>query len=190
MANSNLILPGDFDPAKTYWLKGETLIAWKKALIADRVIAGPNLAEFATPQGRIFEAKPVNQNEAKLVLIPGSEPDKFGVSPGLVNSIMPTLGGIPLDDDETTPEEEVSAATWFWIKAEGVFSTGDTTVTIVTSSSESAPSGTEITATGFTSYRLIGSVESVEGEWQITLNRSGGDLEVTSFGNLNLWALV
>lgn len=56
-ADSKLVLQGDFEAAKTYMLKGSTLIAWKTALTADRVIPGPNLKETATPQGRIFTAQ-------------------------------------------------------------------------------------------------------------------------------------
>lgn len=52
-----LRLPGDFEAGKTYLLAGETLIAWRNALLADRVIAGDGLVESGGgPQGRIFKA--------------------------------------------------------------------------------------------------------------------------------------
>lgn len=54
MAHSKLTLPGDFEPDKNYLLKGSTLLAWRKALLADRAIPGPGLEESATPQGRIL----------------------------------------------------------------------------------------------------------------------------------------
>ena len=58
MADSKLVLPGDFDAGKTYLLKGETLLAWRKALLADRAIPGPGLTETGTPGGRLISAKP------------------------------------------------------------------------------------------------------------------------------------
>ena len=58
MADSELKLPGDFEAGKVYRLKGSTLIAWRAALLADRIIAGENLQEIGTPQGRILKAKP------------------------------------------------------------------------------------------------------------------------------------
>lgn len=68
-ADSQLILPGDFDPAKTYVLSGATLKAWRANLLADRVIVGPGLKESdAGPDGRVIgldkqpteAAEPVN----------------------------------------------------------------------------------------------------------------------------------
>jgi hypothetical protein len=56
MADSELKLPGDFDPSKTYWLKGETLMKWREALIRDRIIAGTGIKETPTPTGRILKA--------------------------------------------------------------------------------------------------------------------------------------
>lgn len=50
--DSKLTLPGDFQAAKTYLIKGETLLAWQKALVADRVVPGPGQTETQTPQGR------------------------------------------------------------------------------------------------------------------------------------------
>lgn len=50
--DSKLTLPGDFQAGKTYLIKGETLLAWQKALVADRVVPGPGQTETQTPQGR------------------------------------------------------------------------------------------------------------------------------------------
>lgn len=55
MADSELKLPGDFEAGKKYLVSGETLIAWRDALIADRVLAGEGMQESGTPQGRIFK---------------------------------------------------------------------------------------------------------------------------------------
>lgn len=54
--NAKLILPGEFDPAKTYLVKGSTLAEWQRNLIRDRVIAGAGIKETQDPNGRIFEA--------------------------------------------------------------------------------------------------------------------------------------
>lgn len=70
MADSQLILPGDFQAGKTYFLRGETLLAWRKALIADRALPGEGLKETATPIGRqlsvIGERLPVSPFHAYL----------------------------------------------------------------------------------------------------------------------------
>lgn len=58
MADSILRLPGDFQPGKLHLIKGDTLLAWRKALLADRALPGPGLLENQTPQGRIFTAVP------------------------------------------------------------------------------------------------------------------------------------
>lgn len=50
--SSKLKLPGNFSPGKTYLIKGETLIAWREALLADRIIPGAGLAESTGPGGR------------------------------------------------------------------------------------------------------------------------------------------
>ena len=57
MADSELKLPGNFEAGRVYMVKGETLIAWRDALLADRVVAGDGIQESGTPQGRIFKAK-------------------------------------------------------------------------------------------------------------------------------------
>lgn len=76
MAASQLKLPGDFEAGKTYWLKGETINAWRRALLADRAIAGPNLSEFQTPMGRILHANlpgGINANIKVEAVIEGSD---------------------------------------------------------------------------------------------------------------------
>lgn len=55
-AISPLVLPGDFEPGRSYLVKGATLIAWRKALQADRALVGPGLKEETTAKGRIFSA--------------------------------------------------------------------------------------------------------------------------------------
>jgi hypothetical protein len=55
-ADSQLKLPGNFEAGKSYWISGETMIAWRKALLADRVLPGPGIKESQTPMGRTFTA--------------------------------------------------------------------------------------------------------------------------------------
>lgn len=188
MPNSKLILPGNFEAGKRYWLKGETLKAWQTALLSDRIVAGVGLREFETPQGRILYVPPV-EDLPHLILKEGSQASKFRVTPGTVNDLMPTMNGVRLDAEEP-PEIEVLIPTSFWIRVVGVFSPQGYTVTIVTSPTEDVPSGTEITATGFTSFRKIGFVSVEDGGAIITQNRSGGDLAVESFGCANFWWLT
>lgn len=53
---SKLVLPGDFEAGKSYLIRGEHMLAWRKALLADRVVAGAGLVESGSPNGRIFKA--------------------------------------------------------------------------------------------------------------------------------------
>jgi hypothetical protein len=128
----------------------------------------------------------------KLTIIQGTAADKFQIVPGYVNGEMPTLATVALDAT-TPPEITVTADVWVWIKCIGLFDEyGDDTytVTIETSSTSTMPSGSEITATGFTSFRKIGNVDFTAGSpdaFAITNTYSGGDLGVESFGNVNHW---
>lgn len=52
-------LPGDFQAGRNYLMSGETLIAWRDALLADRIIAGTGLKEMSAGKlGRILTAEP------------------------------------------------------------------------------------------------------------------------------------
>jgi hypothetical protein len=53
-------LPGNFLPGKKYLVSGDTLLAWRRDLMADRAIAGPGITESQTPQGRIFQVQTGN----------------------------------------------------------------------------------------------------------------------------------
>lgn len=128
-----------------------------------------------------------------LTIIQGSAANKFQIVPGYVNTLMPTLSGTALNAG-TAPEITVSANKWVWVKCVGTFGDPDSyVVTIETSTSGSVPAGTEITAYGFVSFRLIGSVGFAAGTppdpdtFEITNMHSGGNLGVESFGNINLW---
>ena len=125
-----------------------------------------------------------------LTLKRGTDVDKIQIIPGFINLEMPTLGGTDLDD-ATPPEITVTADVWVWLKCVGTFGSPDTYVgTIETTTTATAPSGTTITATGFVSFRPLGRVDFTAGSpatYEITNVHSGGNLEVDSFGNINLW---
>lgn len=138
----------------------------------------------------VVHSQPSKTTEIKrLVLKKGTAANKIQVTDGLVNDQTPTLGGTALNVDPA-PEITISANTWVWIKVVGVFSGPTYTITIETSTTSSPPSGTAISTTGFTSYRLIGSVEYASGAASILTNRGGGDLSVDSFGSANFWWLT
>lgn len=124
----------------------------------------------------------------RLVLTNGTEPDKIQVTVGEVNYIVPTMGGVPLDIDPA-PELTITAETYIWIKCVGTFGSPDSyVVTIETSSTSSPPTSPEITPTTFTSYHRIGSVILNDDSAVVIMsNRGGGDLNVESFGNANIW---
>lgn len=53
---ADLRLPGEFLPHKTYLLSGKTLMAWRDALVADRILPGRNLTLADSPRGRVLHA--------------------------------------------------------------------------------------------------------------------------------------
>ena len=129
-------------------------------------------------------------SQLKLTIKQGTAENKFQIIPGTVNSEMPTLNPIPLDA-ETKPEITVTADTWVWVKCVGTFGSPDSyVVTIETSATEDVPSGTDITSTGFTSFRGLGRVNFTAGSpntFEIINVYSGGDLGVDSYGSVNHW---
>jgi hypothetical protein len=183
------------------WLKGNItipprprsvggLIGWARGVnralveLRDRKIVG-----VISPGGRGGGSPPL-----KLTIKQGTAADKFQIIPGYVNFEMPTLATVALDD-ATPPEITVTADTWVWVKCVGTFDSGgnDTyVVTIETSSTDAIPAGTEITATGFTSFRPIGSIDFTAGTpdtFEIVNVHGGGNMGVDSYGNVNLWWL-
>jgi hypothetical protein len=133
------------------------------------------------------DASPV----AHLVLTSGTAANKIQVTTGGVNSLTPTLGGTSLS--ATTPPEITvpSGGIWVWLKVIGVFGSTDSyTVTVETATTSTRPTGTEILATGFTTFHFVGSATLTSGVASIAENRSGGDLAVDSFGSQTLWWVV
>ena len=125
-----------------------------------------------------------------LQIVKGSAADKFRVTPGYVNLLMPTLSSVLLNNDPP-PEITVTADIWVYAKVVGTFGTPDTyVVTIVTEITDVVPTGTAITATGFTSFFKIGQVDFTSGSpdtYEIINQHGGGNLGVDSWGLYNLW---
>ena len=130
----------------------------------------------------------------KLLIIQGTDTGKYQITAGTVNGEDPTLGGVAIGGDAEAdpvvaiPEFTVTATTYVWIKCVGVFGSPDTyTVTIETEATTDTPTGTAITATGFTSFYYIGEVEVDTEDFTITNQHGGGNLGVDSWGLYNLW---
>jgi hypothetical protein len=160
------------------------LIGWARAVnkalqeLRDRKIVG-------------LTARKNRLSQLKLTIKQGTAVDKFQIIPGTVNSEMPTLATVALDDS-TPPEITVTADTWVWVKCVGTFGSPDTyVITIVTESADTVPTGTEITTTGFVSFYYIGNIviDTVPDPdtYTITNQHGGGNLGVDSWGLYNLW---
>ena len=81
-----------------------------------------------------------------LTLKKGTDVDDIQIIPGYVNLEMPTLGGTALNH-ATPPEITVTADVWVWLKCVGTFGSPDTyVVTVETTTTATAPTGTTITA--------------------------------------------
>jgi len=142
--------------------------------------------------GAIAKAKGGGSAPLKLTIKQGTAADKFQIIPGYVNSEMPTLETVELDDS-TPPEITVTADTWVWIKCVGTFGVPDNyVITIVTEAADTVPTGTEITATGFVSFYYIGKIAVIDNSpdpdtYEIENQHGGGNLGVDSWGLYNLW---
>lgn len=122
----------------------------------------------------------------RLVLTNGTEDNKIQVTVGEVNGITPTMGGVALDNDPV-PELVIGGDRWVYIKDVCVFGGTDSHTFTIETESSSTPPTPSLGPTGFTSYFLIGAVELISGVATIVQNREGGDLQVDSFGSVNLW---
>jgi hypothetical protein len=137
-------------------------------------------------------ARAATSDPLKLTIKQGTAADKFQIIPGTVNGLMPTLSATALDAT-TPPEITVTADTWAWIKVVGTFGDPDTyVVTIVTESTDSVPTGTDISATGFVAYYYIGKITDTDNTpdpntYEIENRHGGGNLGVDSWGLYNLW---
>jgi len=114
MADSTLTLRGKFEKGKNYLLSGETLLAWRTALLADRFIPGNGLRETPTPGGRIVqvvqpEEKPVplalrDSRPAYIpepLLPPAEDTYRFWVEWGTLNDQLATNWNSYFDASDT-----------------------------------------------------------------------------------------
>lgn len=132
-----------------------------------------------------------------LQIVGGTIAGNYQVSPGLVNSEVPTLGGVDIDSPvapattPATPEFTVTADNYIWLKCVGTFGSPDTyVVTVVQAATDATPAGTAITSTTFTSFFYVGWVDFTAGSpatYAITNEHGGGNLGVDSWGLYNLW---
>ncbi len=186
-ADSKLVLPGDFQAGKTYLIKGDTLLAWRKALLADRVVPGPGQTENQTPQGRTISgggnggvvgpAQPalaafwrVYSKDTKWMLQGGQ------VSGGSGNQSV-------ADMDLGTVGSEPADGKMFWVEVtgngdlrEGILYGGFTVTAASSGSGTTLPTGsipTSTLATGRKFYLLLGT-------W------SGGVFQPSTSGHLML----
>ena len=172
--------------------KGLLILPWAKEVnralqqLRDRIVTVPS------------QARSTAAVALPLTLKQGTAVDKFQVIPGYVNGVMPTLGGVAINSPVSpattpaTPEITVTADVWVWLKCVGTFGAPDSyVVTIETSSTDTAPAGTAITATGFVSFYKIGDVAVDTAPdpdtYTITNQHGGGNLGVDSWGLYNLW---
>jgi hypothetical protein len=124
-----------------------------------------------------------------LTIVQGTEADKFQIVSGFVNTQIPTLSAVALDNDPP-PEITVSADVWVYAKVVGTFGSPDTYVVTIHTASTSTPPAEAVSATAFTSYYPIGYVDFTSGSpatYEISNYHTGGNLGVESFGAVNLW---
>jgi len=131
-----------------------------------------------------------------LQITDGTEVGKYQITDGTVNTQTPTLGGVEISGDPDAdpvvlpPEFTVTATTYVWIKVVGVFASPDTYTITIETPTTSAPPTEAVSASGFTSYHLVGYVTFTSGSpdtYSITNDHSGGNLGIESFGGVNLW---
>lgn len=135
---------------------------------------------------------PFGTPDPSLIIIPGSTNEKWRIEPGTVNGVTPTIGGTAIDA-ATPPEITIAADTWVWLKCVGTFGSPDSyVVTVETSTTADTPAGTDISATGFVSFFLVGTIAIPAGgsAYQEENTHTGGDLGVDSWGLYNLWFKV
>lgn len=190
-----------------YPQEGQSVAEWGTQLLnwlrATRILRINGVPAKESPNGSSFEIKVGDANPpaagsptGRLVLISASTDDEppapaFSVTNGYVNDQIPTLDSNPLDDDPA-PVQEITAAKAVWIKVVGTFGTPDTyVITIETSADTSTlPAANDISPTGFTFSKLLGTVDLVDGAGVVTPIYEGGDIACESLGTMIHWWIV
>lgn len=132
----------------------------------------------------------------RLVLVSAMTTDDppapgFSVTNGYVNDQIPTLDTVSLDDDPA-PVQEITGSKAVWIKVVGTFGTPDTyVITIETSANTSTlPTANDISPTGFTFSKLLGTVALDGSAGVVTPIYEGGDIACESLGTMIHWWIV
>ena len=134
-----------------------------------------------------------------LLIKLGSEAGKFQISDGRVNTQSPTLGGVVIGGDPDAdpvvppPEFTVTADVWVYVKVVGTFSAPDTYVVTIDQQASDEPPAEVVSASGFTSYNIIGKVVFTSGapdSYSIENYHGGGNMGIESFGSVNLWWVI
>lgn len=152
---SKLELPGNFEKGKNYLMSGATLMAWKAALLADRIVPGQGQTESGTPQGRVIHGTAVAAGEVAfgafygLVVIDGDTYLQGGtVSGGTGNE---TVANIKIIDSvtgimQTAGNHMYIDATGSGVEADGVLLPGWNLSSATISYASSLPANTLPTA--------------------------------------------
>lgn len=188
MAASKLVLPGNFQAGKTYLLNGETLLAWRKALIADRVVPGPGMKEQGTPQGRVLTSTAQGGGE----IVQGQPPAFYRtyikdgyhwIQGGQVSGYSSVVADIQLAVAGSEPDD--GSVCWLEVTGSGVVADGilygGFTPTAVGATTAAAPQATVPTVespTGRKFYLLLGTWMS-----GVFSSAAGGNLYVGFCGH-------
>lgn len=111
---------------------------------------------------------------------------KVGFVVGRVNNVVPTLGGVALDDD-TPPAQTITETTYFYLKCTGTFGTTDTYEVIIDSNTTGDTPVSSITGTGFISYLPLALASVDSGDIEFLSAYVDSNMGVESYGSINLW---
>ena len=158
---------------------------------AGRVVFGDNRITIELTPKEVEEADAAEEAATPTHPFQMSNATAAGVlkvrfKPGYVNSQLPT----GWDAVTGFTSASISSSTYFWLKCVGTFvSAGADTyaVTIEATTTNARPSGTAITTSGFTSFRLLGVVTISGGAITSISNNVTANQQVESFGTINLW---
>lgn len=150
-----------------------------------RVDAANRVDQVGTPQGNVdFTASTTTASAGGGGLVSPFQIvqidfETIGIRKGTVSTIVPTIGGTPLDDDYTQNTFTVGGATTFWLNATVNSSEVVTAVAIVTSD-PGADTDTQ-------SKQTLGSLTWDNGAIDAISSNLGGSQNVDSCGASHSW---
>ena len=187
MADSKLDLPGKWDAAKRYLIKGSTLIAWAKNLQADRALPGPGLTENQTPEGRILSVASVSGTAVPTGAFFGMALDGDGntlLQGGMVTAGSGSHAFLDIAVLEPGPSVGDLAGNFLWLEitgngvvADGVLLPGFNLTTAATGIGTAVPDNTLPTAAGASGK----TCHVLLGQWsETTFHPSGvGNIQIS-----------